>query len=494
MDAQRLRDEVLTRLETTAGFVRYVARRFSNDECLGAAATLAYTTLLSLVPLFAVSFTVLTAFPVFEAFNERIQDLLFANLVPASGEVVQSYLQEFASRAAGLTAAGMLGIILAAILMVSAIDKALNRIWRVDKPRRPVQSFMVYWTVITVGPFLVAISLLLSSYLVALTNFAAEEHARGIQEMMLWVTPILAVMAAFTFLYCAVPNRRVPILHALAGGAVAATLFEITKFGFTAFVTSIPTYEAIYGALATLPIFLIWIFLCWVVVLFGAEFTHSLSAYREERRRSFSDPRLSLLLAVRLSGDLWRAQQSGRTMTREQLLMLEPEVGEVAVEESLEALSQARIIRRTEDGQWMLLRDPSTFTLLELYFSSPYVLSEVPPNLCGKDDWNKTLAAVLREAMAGVGHALDRPLQEIFLAGNRAAAARADTAASTGTGAIAGNHDANDNDAPTDTELVAGAGGPGMEGADRHAGSVRTADSRGESGPVARRAAVGDTE
>ncbi|MEX0729282.1 MAG: virulence factor BrkB family protein [Aquisalimonadaceae bacterium] len=413
---QRFRDRTLAGLEELAGFLRYLVRRFVDDDCLNAAATLAYTTLLSLVPLFAVSFSVLTAFPVFENFNDRVQDFLFNNLVPASGEVVQSHLQDFARRAAGLTAAGMIGIMVAAVLMMGAIDKALNRIFRVTRQRRRVQSFMVYWTVITVGPFLVAFSLLLSSYLVALTEVAGVDPAGGVRQMLLNAAPVLAILAAFTFLYSAVPNRRVPLLHALAGAAFAAMLFELAKRGFAYFVTSFPSYEAIYGAMATLPIFLVWIYLSWVVVLLGAVFTQSLGTFREGRQGSLSDPRQALLLAVRLTGDFWRAQQSGRTLGKDELLRLEPEAGDLAVQEAINDLQRARVIRRTEDGQWMLARDPSTFTLLDLYRGAPFVLADVPEHLREKNAWNRQIGALLRDAMEGVEQALAKPLQTIFVA------------------------------------------------------------------------------
>ncbi len=396
------------------GFVHHVVRRFIEDGCLNSAGTLAYTTLLSIVPLFAVVFSVMTAFPVFEAFSGRIQDWLFDNLVPATGEVVQDYIQQFASRAAGLTAAGLIGVIAAAILMMSAIDKAMNRIWRVEKRRSAVQSFMVYWTVITVGPFLVASSLVLSSYLVALAEFTDVTDVSTVQQRLLTITPFVGVVLAFTFLYAAVPNRRVPVLHALAGAVFAAALFEVAKYGFALFVTTVPTYEAVYGALAALPIFLIWIYVCWVVVLLGAEFTQSIAGYRQGRAGSLSDPRLALVLAVRLIGDFWRAQQDGRGLTRAELLTLEPDATEAAISEALAALEHTRVIRRTEEGGWVLARDPSTYTLLDLYRGYPFVLADVPSRLRERDAWNRAMSRTLRDAMGRIEEILDRPVRELF--------------------------------------------------------------------------------
>lgn len=396
------------------GFARHVGHRFLEDGCLDSAGTLAYTTLLSIVPLFAVIFSVMTAFPVFEGFSASIQDWLFANLVPASGEVVQDYMQQFASRAAGLTAAGLIGITVAAILMMGAIDKAMNRIWRGGKRRSAVQSFMVYWTVITVGPFLVAASLVLSSYLVALAEFTDLTDVGLLQQRMLAVAPFVGVVLAFMFLYAAVPNRRVPLWHAVAGAVFAAVLFEGAKRGFAAFVTTVPTYEAIYGTLAALPIFLIWIYVCWVVVLLGAEFTKALSGYRQARADSLSEPQLTLVLAVRLIGDFWRAQQQGRGLTRQELVAREPDASDAAIGEAIEALERTRVVRRMEEGGWVLARDPSTYTLLDLYRGYPFVLADVPSRLQQRDAWNRTLSRTLGEAVAGAEAALDRPVRDLF--------------------------------------------------------------------------------
>ncbi|WP_290636032.1 virulence factor BrkB family protein [Aquisalimonas sp.] len=425
-DRQHLMRSGINGAREAVGFLRHVADRFVQDGCLNSAGTLAYTTLLSIVPLFAVVFSVMTAFPVFEEFSGRMQDWLFQNLVPASGAVVQDYIQQFASRAAGLTAAGLVGITVAAILMMAAIDKAMNRIWRVGKRRPPVQSFMVYWTVITVGPFLVASSLVLSSYLIALAEFTDVADGGSLQQRLLAITPFVGVVLAFTFLYAAVPNRRVPVWHAVTGAVVAAALFEVAKYGFAAFVTTMPTYEAIYGTLAALPIFLIWIYVCWVVVLLGAEFTQALAGYRQGRRGSLSDPRLALVLAVRLTGDFWRAQQQGHGLTLQDLLKREPDADEAAVSEALKALEHARVVRRTEEGSWVLARDPSTYTLLDLYRSYPFVLADVPARLRDRDAWNRALSHTLAEAIGRIEGILDQPVRDLFEAGPAARGGQGD--------------------------------------------------------------------
>ena len=166
--------------------------------------------------------------------------------------------------------------------------------------------------------------------------------------------------------------------------------------------------------MAALPIFLIWIYVCWVVVLLGAEFTQAFAGYRQGRRGSLSDPRLALVLAVRLIGDFWRAQQDGRGLSRQELLDLEPDATEAAVGEALQALETTRVIRRTEEGGWVLARDPSTYTLLDLYRGYPFVLADVPARLRDRDAWNRALSRTLREAMGRVEDILDRPVRELF--------------------------------------------------------------------------------
>ncbi len=390
-------------------FVIYLVGRLARDNCLRNASTLAYTTLLSIVPLLAVAFSILTAFPVFEPFNDRIQAFIFANLVPASGEVVQRYIERFTENAASLTAAGLVGLVVSAILMMSAVDRAINDIWHVHQHRSRLQGFMVYWSLLTTAPLLLGVSFGLSSYLGVLEELSPVALS-GPRQVMLAITPYLAEVLAFLFLYAAVPNRRVPLAHAFMGALVGALLFELAKRGFGLYVSQVRTYEAVYGALSALPVFLLWIYVSWVVVLTGAEFTQALSGYRLGRAGSFGDPRWKLALTVRILGHLWRAQQTGRVLNGRMLMRHEPDAGEEAISECLRDLMRARVVVSANRGGYVLTRDPNRYTLLDLYRSQPFVLPQ-PGQIPAEGG---RLSEVLYRAAEGAQRELDVSLAELL--------------------------------------------------------------------------------
>lgn len=354
-------------------FLVFLLRRIYEDNCPQNAATLTYTTLLSMVPLLAIGFSVLAAFPVFEPFRDKIQQIVLNNLVPASGEAAVDQLQKFIDKAGGLTAVGLVGLIISALLMMGAIDRALNDIWRVHKRRRPIQGFMIYWTVLTSTPLLIGASLAVSSYLVTL----GEQHGLTTPssgQRLLVITPYLGEWLAFIFLYAAVPNKRVPLKHAVLGAAVGAILFEIAKAGFAFYVEIVPTYDAIYGALAAIPLFLIWLWLSWTVVLIGAEFTQALSAFRELPPERWVQPRRHLLHAVTLLRALWGAQRQGKPLSRTGMARSLGDYGDALLTLILPGLQQRGWVAETADGQWVVLRDLNETTLAELFLDGEYVL------------------------------------------------------------------------------------------------------------------------
>lgn len=405
--------EIRRRAHTVYEFALYLYERFFADNCLRHASTLSYTTLLSIVPLMTVAFTILAAFPVFEPVNERVQAFVFANLVPTSGELVRSYLERFSSQAAKLTAAGIIGLLVSSLLMMAAVDRALNEIWHVQTRRFSVQGFMIYWTLLTIGPLLMGASLIATSYLEslqALAMFGVSDR----KQTLLNVMPVVAEFLAFLFLYSAVPNRRIPFRHAALGALLAAVLFELAKKGFAWYVTSFPTYEAVYGALAALPVFLVWLYLSWTVVLIGAEFTQALNGFHVDRGGELSDPRLRLILVARLIGHLWYAQRHGRPVTLRGLARRESGAGEDVIQDTLEKLERSKIVLRTDRGAWALARDPCHYTLWDLYRSQSWGLPEPTPNFGERDEWDRRLAQVLQEANQDVRDALNVPIYNLF--------------------------------------------------------------------------------
>ncbi len=257
-------------------FLARVMRRFWADHCQTNASALAFTTLLVLVPLAAVVFAALSIFPVFERFAVELEEFVYRNFVPAAGDVIRAYLNEFTDRAGSLTAVGLIFLIISAILLLVTVEETLNKIWRVERGRGLVQRVLAYWAVLTLAPLLIGVSLSLTSELVSAALAPTHGVLTQARRIFFAILPFVFEVAAFVLLYLVVPNRTVGFRHALLGGVIAAVLFELTKRGFALFVLNFENYQVIYGALASIPIFLIWIYLSWLVILLGAEVTAAL--------------------------------------------------------------------------------------------------------------------------------------------------------------------------------------------------------------------------
>ncbi len=259
-------------------FGRLVAARFGADRCNRVAQALSYTTLLAIVPLTTVTFAVLSIFPVFQKWMTTIQDFVYSHFVPASGQAVQKYLQVFASKSAQLTVVGLAVLVITAVMVMATIEQVFNEIWRAPQNRKLVYRFLIYWSILTLGPILFGLSLSITSYIVSLPLFA---HAKwqvfsDFRHFFLGSLPFLFEILAFMLLYMVIPNMPVKWRHALAGSVFATVLFEVAKRGFAGFVIHYSSYRLIYGAIAALPVFLIWIYLSWIVILLGAIFVAEL--------------------------------------------------------------------------------------------------------------------------------------------------------------------------------------------------------------------------
>ena len=281
IDWAKVREQVAVAGTTSFAFMRHFIKRCVDDRINIMAGHLTYVSLLSLVPLIAVIFAIFSAFPVFEAFRENIENMVLANLVPTSGEALQEYLNRFIENTSQMTAIGAIFLFVVAIMLISAIDKAMNNIWRVHNRRRTIISLAIYWMVLTMGPLLVGTGIGLSSYLLSIAAFA-DEYVGGIRTTMLTLFPFFTTMMAFILLYAMVPNKIVKFRHAIWGAAVSALLFEFAKHGFRLYLQYFPSYELIYGALATIPILIVWVYLSWNIILLGAELTASIEEFFDE--------------------------------------------------------------------------------------------------------------------------------------------------------------------------------------------------------------------
>jgi membrane protein len=357
---------MLKNLKDIQTLVRFIATRFGQDRCSQTAASLTFTTLLSLVPLMTIALTMFSAFPVFEDFSAQIKAYLLNNLMPeTAGVVITQYMQQFTESAARLTTVGIGFLVLTALSTMMTIDRAFNVIWRVARPRPLVKRLVVYWAVLTLAPLLVGASLSLTSWLVGLSMGYAK-HIPQFGIGVLKILPVLFTTLAFALLFRLVPNRYVPRSHALIGALVAAVLFETMNRIFGYYVSHFNTYKLVYGAFASVPIFLMWIYLSWLTILLGAVIAASLSHWRTPATQQGSAT-AQLLDALRVLKTMVDGFQQGKVSTFPEMSK-SLRIGYDKLEKILEKLASADIVRKAEGQGWLLMRDAKNIRASELLY------------------------------------------------------------------------------------------------------------------------------
>lgn len=261
-------------------FFTILVQHIIHDRMTTSAASLAYTTVLSIVPLCTVLFSLISAFPLFKEGSNALKNILSSNLAPAATETIESYLDHFISNTNQMTAIGLIGLMVTSLLLIRSIDSALNYIWHTKKKRALLYNFTMYWTILSLGPILVGASAAISSYLFSMQWLSNSPN----HVFLLKLLPFFISVFGFWLLYCIVPTESVPFKESFIGALLAAFLFAVGKKVFTFYVTSFPSYQLIYGVLASIPLLLIWIYFSWCIILFGAEFSVALVEFNQKRR------------------------------------------------------------------------------------------------------------------------------------------------------------------------------------------------------------------
>ena len=359
MDRMRDRERVGT-------FARFLAKRFLDDNLFQAAAALAYTTIFALVPLAIVVLGVLSAFPVFGEWRDQLTEYIFSNFVPSAASTVKETLLRLVADATTLTVAGAVGLIASLLITLNSVETTFNQIWRVPSSRPQLGRFLVYWTVLTLGALLAAASLAVSAWLFALPVFSTSE-GQVLSNVALRLAPFAIELLLVTALYRVVPHRVVALRHAFAGALIATLLLELVKWGLGVYLGMFTTYQRLYGALAALPILMVWIYLGWVAVLLGASFASAISAFRYQPASMRLPEGYELYGLLRLLGRFLEARAQGHGLDGEQMLEFEPMLTDDQLQQFLCALDAIRVVRRTETGEWLLARDLDSLTLADLY-------------------------------------------------------------------------------------------------------------------------------
>ncbi|MEM9303243.1 MAG: YihY family inner membrane protein [Pseudomonadota bacterium] len=406
--------------ERSMALVRHLGRQFKRDQALVAAGMLTYATLLSLVPLTTVVVSIVAAMPGASNWNEAIQAFAFEQFVPAARETIQQTVNDLAVGARSVTAAMGAFLVITSIILMHNIETTINRIFRVQQDRSWSSRFMVYWSALTLGPVLLGASLALSSYFFSLRFFASGDAVGAIVGIGRSVTPIAVSALAFFLIFAVVPNRRVPWRHAALGAVLTALLFEAAKKGFGIYVATFEGYERLYGALAAIPIFLVWIYLSWSIILFGASFTASLNSFRFESSTRGWPREDEFVLLLRLLGHLWSAHQDGRSLSDAVLFELEQEANDEQILRLLENLRAGGIIARDQGGDWLLRRDLAQVSLGDLYRTDIYAWPaqrRYPTRDGTVESWMARLDGALATADGALEHVRDRAVVSFFAAG-----------------------------------------------------------------------------
>jgi membrane protein len=347
-------------------FLVHVARRLDQDSCLQIASSLTFTTLLALVPLVTIALTLVSAFPVFSGLGEQIQAFLLANMLPdAAGKVVAAYIEQFTGQAGRLTALGTAVLAVTALMMMFTIEGTFNSIWRVSRARPLVQRILIYCATLTFGPVLIGASLSITSYIVS-TSLGYARQVPLADAVIIGLVPFMLTCAAFTFLYYVVPNRAVRLRHALLGGFVAALAFEIMKRGFALYIAKFPTYTLVYGAFAVIPIFLLWIYFSWVVIVIGALIAALAPDFSVLRDAGRHTPRADIGDVLEVLLILAHAQQGPELLELAQIARRASLTGDQA-ESILQRMVARGWVARSAGDRYGLVCDTEKLLMAEVY-------------------------------------------------------------------------------------------------------------------------------
>ncbi|HJV27238.1 MAG TPA: YihY family inner membrane protein [Aromatoleum sp.] len=380
-------------------FAQLLARQFVANRCPQVAGSLAFTTLLAIVPLVTVVIALFSNFPAFSALGISLKTFLLENLLPdRAGKIIATYAFQFSQKAAKLTLIGTGALVVTALMLLMTIDRVFNQIWGVRRPRPLLTRLTVHWFTLTLGPVALGATALATGHLVA-TSVAMVGNISWLAEFSSTGVSSALLCALFTFLYYGVPNHPVRPSHALCGGIAATGFFLLMQQLFGLFISRIPTYTLIYGTFATLPIFLLWLYLSWVVILLGAIIVASLPCFFERTRIAPPFPGDRAWTAVTMLVALAEAQCRGRPLAFESLLE-RARIGSHDGEQLLGELRDAGWVAQTEDGEWLLSRNSADIGLAAVI--SRFALSPADWRNVGNDriasDTALRLEAALRTA------------------------------------------------------------------------------------------------
>lgn len=394
-------------------FLIFVIGRFEANRCRDKAASLTYTTLFAVVPMLTVFLVIISSIKALEPARQQVQHLIYSNFLPKSSIAFDKTLNSFAENSSNLTAIGVLFLFITSVMMLNSIEDVFNRIWRITDRRNGIVGFMRYWTIISLGPILLGSAFALSSTVASMNilsnNFAGYEVDGSI---FLSLLSYALTIVGFFFLYWTIPNRTVPLKSALIGGVFSGTIFQLLKTVFGYLMSNFTSYELVYGAFAAVPIFLLWIYLSWNIVLLGVEVSFAITSFNTGKVQK----RHPLVMMLDILELFYRKQKTGETVNDNEGLKILGR-GEVGRWSSyIELLEKQQLVKRTENDEYVLVRNLSKIDFWQFYSELPFTLPTRKDigNVHPDDEWMQRLGPFLVDSNDYLAAKLSIPLSTIF--------------------------------------------------------------------------------
>ncbi|MGP5404617.1 YihY/virulence factor BrkB family protein [Psychrobacter celer] len=396
-------------------FLRFLTRHFFEDNCQQKAASLTYTTMLSIVPVLTVLLMILSSVPALASVRAQIYEVIYSNLLPQSSMQVSEYINSFAEKSSNLTIIGAMVLFFTTIMTLTTIERAFNQIWRVESRSGGIKSLLRYWTIVTLGPMVLGTAFIASSTVQSLSFLNRQIAGYGI-DWGFWVQVVSVgiTMTGFIGMYWFIPKARVPAKNAAIAGVFVTIIFELMKHLFGTVMANFTSYEAIYGAFAALPIFLLWIYLSWNLILLGVEISYTLTIFETEEVY----PRHPLLSLLDMLNLVYTHHLKGEAVSEQALRNV---LGRKELPKwytYINYLQDSNLITMTEDEDYVLKKDLSKMTLWDFYRTLPYPLpikDELDEmRVEEQKPWLSLLVDRFEHTEAYAKQQLDLPLNAIF--------------------------------------------------------------------------------
>ncbi|WP_343598267.1 YihY family inner membrane protein [Acinetobacter sp.] len=395
-------------------FILFLVSRFENDHCRDKAASLTYTTLFAVVPMLTVFLVIISSIKALEPARQQVQYLIYSNFLPRSSIAFDKALNAFTDKSSNLTVIGILFLFVTSVMMLTSIENVFNHIWRVKRQRSGIVGFMRYWTILSLGPILLGSAFAISSTVASMNILSSKFVGYELDgALFLDLLSFVLVILGFFILYWTVPNRSIPVKSAIIAGIFSGTLFELLKNFFGYIMANFTSYELIYGAFAAIPIFLIWIYLSWNIILLGVELSFALTSFNSGK----SQKRHPLVMLLDVLELFYNKQKTGGIVKEKEVLKIlgRGEIGRWPT--YVELLEKQCLIKQTEhDDEYVLIRNLDQIDFWQFYNSLPFTLPlrRDIENIHDDDLWMEYLAPHIIDADEYLKSHLSIPLSAIF--------------------------------------------------------------------------------